>query len=223
MPMAALTSSHDSRFRWDWLRIGSLSGTLSVHLLAMVLLAIPIALPALRPAPVEPIAIMVMSPTRPEPLPIPDEPVPQPVPRTPQPVRAAPVLPTPVESPMAVPELPRLPALPADPGTEAATSDPADDIGAGANQRLEYVSVVTPRYPVDAIRRGEQGTVLLRVLVGRDGLPKEVDVERSSGHRQLDRAAREAVLRYRFRPVRVNGVAVEASGVVPVEFKLQRG
>jgi protein TonB len=217
--MTTLTRTGNADFRCDWLRIGSLSGTVSIHLMAVLLLAIPVALPSLRPAQSEPSPIWVETQPQPAPLPIPDEPVPQPVPRTPTRPVAAPVLPTPVGSPMAVPELPTSVAIPEDVGMQTPTESPPNDIGKGINERLEYVSVVTPRYPIDAIRRGEHGTVYLRVLVGRDGLPKEVEVERSSGYRQLDRAARDAVLRYRFRPVRVNGVAVEASGVVPIEFR----
>jgi protein TonB len=47
-------------------------------------------------------------------------------------------------------------------------------------------------------------------------------VAHSSGFRALDRAAREAVLRWRFRPVQINGVNVEAHGMVPIKFDVTR-
>jgi protein TonB len=67
-----------------------------------------------------------------------------------------------------------------------------------------------------------EGTVLLEVLVDVDGRPLRVDVRRSSGHRQLDDAAREQVLaRWRFRPAMRDGRAIQAIGLVPVNFMLR--
>ena len=68
---------------------------------------------------------------------------------------------------------------------------------------------------------GAQGTVTLRVLVDVDGSPLEVRVERSSGNRSLDNAARNQVLRqWKFQPATDNGRAVQAYGLVPVDFRL---
>ncbi len=68
---------------------------------------------------------------------------------------------------------------------------------------------------------GAQGTVTLRVLVDVDGSPLEVRVERSSGNRSLDNAARAQVLRqWKFQPATDNGRAVQAYGLVPIDFKL---
>ncbi len=50
-------------------------------------------------------------------------------------------------------------------------------------------------YPEDAIRRGQEGEVLLRIHVGEGGIPKEIRVARSSGTRTLDDAARSGVAR----------------------------
>jgi protein TonB len=87
--------------------------------------------------------------------------------------------------------------------------------------QLEYASAPAPAYPRDALREGAQGTVLLKVLVDIDGRPLEVQVARSSGHRSLDRAAREQVLRrWTFRPAMLDGRAVQAIGLVPVDFRL---
>ena len=47
--MSACTVNTAPHAALDWLRVGGLSGTLSVHLLALILLAIPIAVPSLNP------------------------------------------------------------------------------------------------------------------------------------------------------------------------------
>ena len=49
-------------------------------------------------------------------------------------------------------------------------------------------------YPAESIRQDEEGEVLLRVLVGADGAPREIRLYRSSGIRRLDEAARRGVV-----------------------------
>lgn len=86
---------------------------------------------------------------------------------------------------------------------------------------LEYASAPAPRYPRDALREGITGTVLLEVLVDVDGSPLKVTIHHSSGNRDLDRAAQLQVQKHwRFRPASRNGTAVQAIGIVPIEFKL---
>ncbi len=50
-------------------------------------------------------------------------------------------------------------------------------------------------YPEEAVRRGQQGEVLLRIRIGTGGLPREIRIARSSGARLLDEAARRGVVR----------------------------
>lgn len=76
-----------------------------------------------------------------------------------------------------------------------------------------------PRYPAASLRRGENGTVTVRATIGLDGRPRDVEVAGSSGYRRLDRAATDAVRRWRFHPAMSGGQAVEASVNVPIEFK----
>ncbi|NUS39366.1 MAG: energy transducer TonB [Lysobacter sp.] len=94
-------------------------------------------------------------------------------------------------------------------------------IGPVAGVQLEYAQAPAPAYPRDALRDGVEGSVLLKVLVDVDGRPLDVQVARSSGNRSLDRAAREQVLQHwRFRPAMQGGRAVQAIGLVPVDFRL---
>lgn len=86
---------------------------------------------------------------------------------------------------------------------------------------LEYASAPAPSYPREALRAGITGTVLLEVLVDVDGSPLKVTIHRSSGNRELDRAAQQQVQKHwRFRPASRNGAAVQAIGIVPIDFKL---
>ena len=87
--------------------------------------------------------------------------------------------------------------------------------------QLRYLRAPAPAYPRDALIAGAEGTVTLRVLVGEDGSPLEVSIERSSGNRSLDNAARSQVLRrWKFQPATDNGHPVQAYGLIPVDFKL---
>jgi protein TonB len=75
-----------------------------------------------------------------------------------------------------------------------------------------------PAYPYAARLRGQQGRVLLQVEVLPSGKAGAVAVAQSSGYESLDRAARQAVQRWRFHPALRNGQAVAASVQVPVRF-----
>lgn len=76
-----------------------------------------------------------------------------------------------------------------------------------------------PRYPFRAYRRGETGTVLVRVEVGPNGVPRSVSLADSSGSRLLDRAAMDTVRRWRFRPAQLDGQPVAGTITVPIEFR----
>jgi len=105
------------------------------------------------------------------------------------------------------------------------TTGPVDttpvETGPVTGMSLEYASAPAPSYPRDALREGITGTVLLEVLVDVDGSPLKVTIHRSSGNRELDRAAQQQVQKHwRFRPASRNGAAVQAIGIVPIDFKL---
>jgi protein TonB len=62
------------------------------------------------------------------------------------------------------------------------------------------VRKVDPVYPSELDDAGIGGTALLRIRVGADGLPKQVEVTRSSGHEALDQEAVAAVARFLWQP-----------------------
>jgi periplasmic protein TonB len=56
-----------------------------------------------------------------------------------------------------------------------------------------------------ARRMGDEGEVRLDILVSAEGAVLEVKLKRTSGSELLDRAAVDAVKRWRFRPAQVDG------------------
>jgi len=76
-----------------------------------------------------------------------------------------------------------------------------------------------PRYPPAALRRGDRGTVVVRVEVDASGAPAGVALIERSGSRDLDRAAMEAVRNWRFQPAQRDGRAVAGSIEIPFDFK----
>lgn len=86
----------------------------------------------------------------------------------------------------------------------------------------DYLNNPKPAYPSMSKRLGEEGQVLLRVLVGQEGGAEQIEVLRSSGFTRLDEAARVAVSKWRFVPAKVGSNATQAWVQVPVTFELRR-
>lgn len=185
-----------------------------------------------KPAPPKP------QPPKPQPpLPEPPKPLPPPAP-TPAPAPLP--LPAPVPAPQPAPALapavepaPARPAppVPAPPAPPAPPTPPAPPPAPPAPQPAARTEVsisasysasnVKPVYPRMSQRLGEQGTVMLRVLVRADGTAGAVEVKSSSGFARLDQSAVDAVKTWRFNPATVDGKAVDEWYQVPIPFKLQ--
>ncbi|HKA42371.1 MAG TPA: energy transducer TonB [Burkholderiales bacterium] len=105
-------------------------------------------------------------------------------------------------SPVASPELAAWPVIP--PSFNAA-----------------YLQNPAPAYPPLSRRLGQQGKVVLRVLVNAGGTPDKVEVRSSSGFDRLDAAALDAVKHWRFVPARQGEKPVDAWVLVPITFTLE--
>jgi protein TonB len=79
----------------------------------------------------------------------------------------------------------------------------------------------SPEYPLIARRRGFQGTVVLEVMVDRNGRVGELRVLKSSGYKVLDRAAGESVRDWIFKPAIKGNEKIEMWVRVPVCFQLK--
>nr|WP_323921863.1 energy transducer TonB [Aeromonas caviae] len=158
---------------------------------------------------------------KPAPKPAPTPPKPKPVPMTkPAPlVRAEPVV---------APSAPATPQTAANTQSASGASAPptkSRQTGAGAGSsapiaRDARLNNPEPPYPPESRRRGEEGRVVLKVRVSKEGTAESVEVEQSSGHRRLDMVARKTVSRWRFIPAKQNNTAVPAWTGVTIIFKL---
>lgn len=222
-PHAQATALHQAIARIQPSRIFGIAGAITLNAAALMLLLVPVS----APMPVAPdIGFVWELPQKKEtPPPIPVE-----VPITkPQPVRNT--TPVPINPPTQQPVLDQdvivpegneyVPPNNIEPTHDIGPTQPTDP-GPLPSTRLEYASAPAPVYPREAMLDGIEGTVLLKVLVDVDGKPLSVEIERSSGNRRLDDAARRQVLRkWMFRPAIRDGQAIQVYGMVPVSFSLQ--
>lgn len=101
----------------------------------------------------------------------------------------------------------------------AAPADPAD--AASVNEiGPSYRSLSPPSYPSTAYAAGEEGKVLLKVLVAVDGSAKQLEVAEASLPGAFDDAALAAVRKWKFNPATRDGQPVEAWVQVPICFSL---
>jgi periplasmic protein TonB len=82
---------------------------------------------------------------------------------------------------------------------------------------------IPPAYPRDAARNGITGWVQLEVLVNPDGSVRTARVLDAKPRGLFEAAAVQAVLRWKFKPKMVNGLAVEQKGAQKIEFNLSQG
>ncbi|MCB1895878.1 MAG: energy transducer TonB [Zoogloeaceae bacterium] len=153
-------------------------------------------------------------------------PRPRPAPRRPR--RAAEPAPTPTT--IAAADVPQLdqpvpdsssPASPQQHETAARATPPTLPTRTEARFDAAYLANPRPAYPAQSRRLGEQGTVVLRVRVATDGAAANVTLHRSSGFVRLDRAAIDAVSRWRFVPARLGEDAIASWVQVPIAFTLE--
>lgn len=78
-----------------------------------------------------------------------------------------------------------------------------------------------PRYPRMAIKRGIEGSVVVKILIDESGLPYSVSVLKSSGFKVLDDAAKATAMRWKFSPALVDGKPVKSQNHQPFVFSLQ--
>lgn len=83
---------------------------------------------------------------------------------------------------------------------------------------LDLASRVQPTYPGFDVIYALGGTVVLDAVITNTGSLFDLRVERSSGHRELDRAALDAVRRWRFEPGNQSGHHVGGVARIPLHF-----
>lgn len=203
---------------------------------AFLLWAFIRGLAALAPQPPELVvmASIVSAPpmeqAEPEPQPEPPKPQPKPVVqpkvRKPQPLAVKPKREAPAPVEMApVQAQPEVPVSQTAPTSSESTSDnkassapPSDTVVKPT--KADYLNNPKPEYPALSRRLGEEGKVVLSVLINEQGRAEQVRIKRSSGFSRLDEAAQRAVKTWSYRAGTRNGVPEAMWFDVPVLFKL---
>lgn len=200
-------------------RIGGIAAAMAIHVAAMMMLMAPLSY---APPVSEPEQITVITDfDPPKDFPIPKPPTDKP---------------KPITKPTPAPIVPKQDVIKTDPPPLVVNNGSEIDYPVGPTQTAdetkpfvpsnEPISLSTeyapaPKYPALSLRNGEQGTVLLLVMVGADGRPIEVTLKKSSGFRELDRNAIKHVLAtWRFHPAMHDGIAIPALALVPVNYTL---
>jgi protein TonB len=148
-----------------------------------------------------------------------EPPKPRPVAKRPKPVEPPPILAAPAEVPSPSPIV-APPPPPPPPAPEPVVVAPPPLPVTQPIFNADYLENPAPPYPQSSRRLGEQGRVLLRVLVNPRGAADEVQVRTSSGYSRLDDSARETVRRWKFVPARRGDEPVPAWVLIPVSFRL---
>jgi protein TonB len=169
-----------------------------------------IELPTPKVAPPSPVQKPVVQPvvrktTAPSPPPMPlaiSDPTPSP--HAPVGVAHQPVALAPMLVPVAA-----TPAPPAPPQVELPSSD------------ADYLQNAKPVYPAHSRRLGEQGKVIVRVLIGADGVAQKAEIRTSSGFERLDQSALATVQRWRYMPGKRGGIPEAMWFSVPINFVLE--
>jgi len=175
-------------------------------------------------------------PKPPEPLKPPEPPKLTPPPKTPQPVLTPPPTPQPpapatpeppavLAAPTAAPTAPAVQAAPPAPPPPAPPAPPPPPAAPAKvempSSKADYLHNPPPDYPRMSKRLGEQGKVVLKVLIGTDGTPQKVELVTSSGFERLDKSAMDAAMRWRYVPGKRGGVPEAMWYQVPIQFTLE--
>jgi protein TonB len=112
------------------------------------------------------------------------------------------------------------------PGAPSGRSSVGTDVARGGSEGVTSFArplggyQTTPHYPEAARRDGVEGTVTLRFEVLASGKVGTVQVQRSAGRPDMDRAAVEAIKTWLFEPARRGKEAVAVWVTLPVRFEL---
>lgn len=156
-----------------------------------------------------------------------------PTPKPAQPTPAPAVAPQPAPAPLAIAPSATAPAPSAAAPTAAAAAPASANTGSTANappappappkvvqpsSDADYLDNPTPSRSTLSRRLGEQGTLVLRILVGTDGKAQKIELQKSSGFDRLDRSAMDTLRNWRYKPGTRGGVPEAMWVDIPVTF-----
>jgi periplasmic protein TonB len=184
--------------------------------------------------PVELISAILTPPAAPAPPPAPQPPTVEPV-REPV-VRKTPPAPAPAPRLVAPAETTPAPAAPtatsepqpaAPPLTTPMTAAPAPVAAPAPRVEMpitdaDYLQNPAPAYPRMSFRLGEEGTSVVRVLIGPDGRAQDAQIASSSGYMRLDQAAEATARSWRYVPGKRGGVPEAMWVNVPIKWEIKK-
>jgi len=77
-----------------------------------------------------------------------------------------------------------------------------------------------PIYPDTCIDKRQEGLVIVRYVIGKDGHVNEVSILHHAAHKEFDESTLEAVRKWRFRPLLIDGEPMEVVHEMTVFFRL---
>ena len=172
-----------------------------------------------------PVEAVLLEETKPDipppPPPPPPKNLPPPPPAYVPPVEVAVATPPPVNAIAAVSNTPQ-PVAPPSPlpvQVNAPPAPPAPPVQTAAV--ISASSCEKPEYPSASKRLEEEGTVQLKFLVGVDGKVIESAIEKSSGFRRLDEAARAGLSKCQFKPATLDGKPQQSWASMKYTWRLE--
>lgn len=181
-------------------------------------IVIPISVELVEPSP-EPPPAPAEQPAQQEPEPVSEAPESQDHPESPEP-------PAPQEPLEQLEQLEPLEPLPppehlekANEVAEVATASPVEQAKVVSDPVA--LNKIVPVYPRLARRKGHEGSVVVDVSISQDGSVSEANVFSSSGHKELDAAAIDAVRNAKFSPATENGAFVDGRLRLTLDFRLE--
>ena len=177
----------------------------------------------------DPVEAVLLEETKPEipppPPPPPPKNLPPPPPAYVPPVEVPVAAPPPVNAIAAVSNTPQPIAPPSPLPVQSNPAPPAPAVQAGPPVRTAAVINASgcekPEYPNASKRLEEEGTVQLKFLVGVDGRVIESAIEKSSGFRRLDEAARAGLSKCQFKPGTVDGKPQQSWASMKYTWRLE--
>lgn len=172
-----------------------------------------------------PVEAILLEETKPDipppPPPPPPKNLPPPPPAYVPPVDIQVAAPTPVNAIAAVSNTPQ-PVAPPSPLPVVQNAPPAPPAPPVVTAAVISASgCEKPEYPSASKRLEEEGTVQLKFLVGVDGKVIESAIEKSSGFRRLDEAARAGLSKCQFKPGTVDGKPQQSWASMKYTWRLE--
>lgn len=206
---------------FNWRYSFATAFTVALHTVAFLMILAPVMAPRATERVVKSdvqVTVITADPERPKPPPPAPQPPQKPQTRVAHTIAQPPISPPPIVPVVVAESSPRAEVAPP---PRPPTPQQADaDVRPSALVR--YRHKFPPKYPAQAIRQRQEGTVTLKVLVGVGGDPLQIQVMGSSGYRSLDQAAIAAARQWKFNPATRNGVPRQGWVIIPIEFSLDR-